>query len=148
MKGMRAVPLVSTDCRMSSSPSLERIVEFFERSRFDYLALAYAGKVLRLSRANRGPGADAIDETGGGAERGASAVNVPAPTVGFVEAGRARFPEAGDAVSENEALFTLRRYKSGVTVHAAASGTLESVLVSEGDFVEFGQPLATLSQTN
>jgi biotin carboxyl carrier protein len=132
---------------MSSLSSLERIVEYFERSRFDYLALDHGGKSLRLSRSVRATAAGAIDETGRGAERGPSAMNVPAPTVGFVEAaaGSTRFPRAGDAVAKDEALFTLRRHNTALTVVAAASGTLESVLVGAGDFVEFGQPLATLS---
>ena len=134
---------------MSSSPSLERIVEFFERSGFEYLALDYAGKVLRLSRAIRAPDVHAI-ESEHDAEGVVSAVQVCAPSVGFVEAAaeRARFPKAGDEVSKNEVLFTLRRHKSALTVRAATTGTLESVLVCEGDFVEFGQPLATLSRTN
>ena len=135
---------------MSSPPSLERIVEYFERSRFDYLALDYGGKSVRLSRPVRATEAGAIDETGLHAERVAFAVNVPAPTVGFVEkvAERTRFPKAGDAVAKDEALFTLRRHKTVLAVRAAASGTLGSVWVGEGDFVEFGQPLATLSQAN
>jgi biotin carboxyl carrier protein len=135
---------------MNSDPSLKRIVEYFERSRFDYLALDYGGKSLRLSRPVHATEAGAIDETGLGAERGTSLVNVPAPTVGVVEtaAARTRFPQAGDAVAKDEALFTLRRHKTVLTVGAAASGKLESVLVGEGDFVEFGQPLATLSQAN
>jgi biotin carboxyl carrier protein len=135
---------------MSSDPSLERIVEYFERSRFDYLALDYGGKSLRLSRPVRATEVGGIDGSGIAAQRGTSVMNVPAPTVGFVEvaAGRTRFPQAGDAVAKDEALFTLRRHKTVLTVGAAASGTLESVLVGEGDFVEFGQPLAMLSQAN
>lgn len=134
---------------MSSPPSLERIVEYFERSRFDYLALDYGGKSLRLLRELR-EGGSAIDQAAGSAIGAAAVMNVLAPTIGFVEAaaGRTRFPKAGDAVEKDEALFTLRRHKAALTVHAAAGGMLESVRVAEGEFVEFGQPLATLSQAN
>jgi multidrug efflux pump subunit AcrA (membrane-fusion protein) len=135
---------------MNSGPSLERIAEYFQRSRFEYLALDYAGKSLRFSRDIPSAEPSGIAAIEPGTAGGASVLQVCAATIGFAEAagGRGKFPKAGDAVSKNEALFILRRQKSVLTVRAVAGGTLESVLVSEGDFVEFGQPLATLSPTN
>jgi biotin carboxyl carrier protein len=135
---------------MSSGPSLERIAEYFQRSRFEYLALDCAGKSLRFSRDIPSAEASAIAAIEQGSAGRAPALQVCASTIGFAEAaaGRGTFPKAGDAVSKNEALFILRRQKSLLTVYAATSGTLESVLVSKGDLVEFGQPLATLSPTN
>jgi biotin carboxyl carrier protein len=122
---------------LSTGGSLERIVEYFQTSRFEYLALDCTGGSIRLSRAAPGSDVAATDR-----------IEVRASTVGFVDlpAGRARFPEIGDGVLESEALFAIRRFKDVITVSAAASGMLHSVLVSKGDFVEFAQPLATLSR--
>lgn len=114
--------------------SFARIAEYFQNSRFEYLALEYAGASLRLSSDPFGPDRAA-------AER----IEVRAPAVGFVElpAGRARFPEAHEPVVENEVLFAIRGFKRLAAVSVPASGTLHSILVSAGDFVEFAQPLAT-----
>jgi biotin carboxyl carrier protein len=122
---------------MSADGTFERIIEYFQSSRFEYLALDYAGGSLRLARNT---------STHAAATRG---VELRAPTVGFVQLpdGRARFPEAGDPVSENEVLFAVRRFRNAIPVTAAASGAIGCVRVSEGDFVEFGQPLATIEQT-
>lgn len=110
---------------MSPDGTFERFAEYFQNSSFEYLALDYAGRSLRLSR-----------------ER----TRVLASSVGFIAlpAGRERFPEAGAHVVEGEALFAVRRFRNVIAVRVPASGILESVLVSKGDFVEFGQPLATV----
>lgn len=122
---------------MRTGGSFEGIIAYFRNSRFEHLALDYAGGSIRLSRDTPGTDIAATDR-----------VEVRASTVGFVELppGRARFPEAGDRVSENEVLFAIRGFRNVVTVSAAAGGTLDSVLVSAGIFVEFAQPLATVSR--
>ena len=58
--------------------------------------------------------------------------------------GRRRFIEAGEHVMQGEVMFAIRRFRSVVAVSVPASGTVVSVRVSPGDFVEFGQSLATL----
>lgn len=127
---------------MKGGSSRERLIEYFESSRFEYMALDYAGASLRLSR-------ERPKETPAHAHA-AAGVYVAASAVGVVElpAGRERFPEAGDRVAEGEVLFDLRRFRSVVAMRAPASGILSSVLVTEGDFVEFGQLLTTLMHTN
>ena len=128
----------------------ERLAEYFQSSRFEYLALDYAGSSLRISRAPL-----AADGASQRAARLAPAIapdtrgeSVLASSVGVVERapGRTRFPAAGERVAEGECLFAIRRYKNSIEVKAPTSGSLASLAVGEGAFVEFGQPLATICQ--
>ena len=120
----------------------ERLIEYFESSGFSYLALDYAGASVRLSRERPAQEISA-------AAVSSEPTHVLASSVGFIEspAERRRFPQSGDQVAEGEALFAIRRFRNVLAVSAPASGILGSVLVSAGDFVEFGQPLATVLHT-
>ena len=115
-----------------------RVVDYFQSSRFDYLALDYAGGSLRLSR-------EPATHAGASLAATSTATTVLATSVGFVElpGGRQRLAEAGEHVEQGEAVFAIRRFRDVVVVSAPTSGTVESVLVKRGDFVDFGQPLAT-----
>jgi biotin carboxyl carrier protein len=115
--------------------SIEPLIAYFHRSRFDYLALDFAGSSLRLSR----------DGAASNVQRG-SARDIVAPSVGFVEAatGRDQFPRMGMPVAEGEPLFRLRRFTDTIEVRAPTGGTLEALLVEQGTFVEYGERIAVL----
>lgn len=122
-----------------------RLIDYFQGSRFEYLALDYAGGSLRLTRAGA-----ARERTFSDARVSAAIIEptrVLSPSVGVVElpAGRERFAAAGEHVTEGEALFAIRRFRNVVAVSAPATGHVGSTLVSVGDFVEFGQPLTSVS---
>jgi biotin carboxyl carrier protein len=124
------------------------VIEYFQTSGFEYLALDCAGSSIRLSREQPSNVGGLLHETRESAavdERFAAAP-ILASTVGFVDfpPGRDRFFEAGEHVAEGDCLFAIRRFRNMVEVRAAAAGSLASLLVRKGDFVEFGQPLATI----
>lgn len=123
----------------SADGIFERLIEYFQSSRFEYLALDYAGGSVRLSRERPADAHAAAEVT-------RESTRVLASSVGFVElpAERQRFAEAGEHVAAGEVLFAIRRLRNVIAVSVPASGTVGSMLVSQGDFVEFGQPLATV----
>lgn len=130
--------MTARDSRTGPDALFERLTEYFQGSRFEYLALDYAGSSLRFSRARpRSDGAPAAEARTG---------EVLAPGVGFIELppGRDRFPQAGERVAEGEPLFAIRRFRDALEVTAPAAGTLASIQVNQGAFVEFGQPLASV----
>lgn len=122
-----------------SASLFHRIVELFERSRFDYLALDIGQASLRLSRA---PAADAGRAVG----ITTAATSVLSSSVGFVEApvGRERFAATGERVLKGEVLFAVRRFTGVVPVIVPASGILAEVIVKPGEFVNFGQEIARM----
>ncbi len=108
------------------------LIDFFHRSSFQYLALDHGGASIRLARDE--PGSDV-------------ATPVRAPSIGFVTlaSGRRRFPQAGDRVARGEPILAIRKYRQTIEVVAPAAGSLASLAVAEGAFVEFGAPLATIA---
>lgn len=102
----------------------QQIAEFFHGSRLQYLALDHGSQSIRLSRPEPS--------------------TVLAATVGTVAAGagRARYPAPGESVAQGDTLFVIRRFRNDFEVKAPATGTLAAVLVPDGAFVEYGQPLA------
>ncbi|MBI4193842.1 MAG: hypothetical protein HY526_02060 [Betaproteobacteria bacterium] len=128
--------------------TFERLIEYFQTSRFQYLALDYAGSSIRLSREQPSNVGGSLQDTRESAAIAGDtcAAQVLASSVGFVDLppGRDRFPGAGEHVAEGDCLFAIRRFKNVVEVRAAAAGSLASILVTKDAFVEFGQPLATI----
>lgn len=125
---------------------IEQLIAYFHSSRLQYLALDHAGWSIRLSREQPSTGSGQAESKG--VSLAAPAVTqVLAPAVGFIALaqGRNRFPEAGEPVAAGEPLFAVRRFKNTIEVRAAAAGALTSVRVTEGAFVEFAQPLATIN---
>lgn len=125
----------------------ERLIEYIRASGFQYLALDYAGFSVRFSRdPSTAGGALRVSRVSAAGAGQTSAAPVLAPSLGFVDLHpeRARFPEAGEYTAEGECLFVIRRFKNVIEVRAAAAGSLASVMVKRGAFVEFGQPLATI----
>lgn len=127
----------------------QRLVEYFQGSRFQFLALDYAGHSLRLSREERPSAGSAHRDVREGAAAAVTSgvATVLAASVGFVDLppGRNRFPEAGESVAAGDCLFVIRRFRSEIEVRAGAAGLLASVMIGKGAFVEFGQPLATIA---
>ena len=118
--------------------TLEKLITYFHSSRFDYLALDFAGVSLRLARHQARCAEHAL------------ARDVTAPSVGFIEAavGRDHFPRDGMIVAEGEPLFTLRRFKDTIEVKAPIAGTVAAVSMTHGTFVEYGQRVAVLKVHN
>jgi acetyl-CoA carboxylase biotin carboxyl carrier protein len=73
---------------------------------------------------------------------------VPSPMVGTVyyapAPGEAPFVTVGDKVKEGDTLVIVEAMKVMNQIPSPASGTLKALLVSDGDPVEYGQPLAVI----
>jgi biotin carboxyl carrier protein len=115
--------------------TLEKLIAYFHGSRFDYLALDFAGVSLRLARNEALSAAQSVVH------------EVLAPSVGFMEpaAGRDRFPTTGTIVAEGEPLFTLRRFRDTIEVKAPGAGTL-GVVATQGAFVQYGECIAAVKR--
>jgi biotin carboxyl carrier protein len=124
---------------MTNAPDrpIDWLIEYFHCSGFEYLALDHGGRSIRLSRkaASQEP------------HHRNAATAVLASSVGFVAKakGRERFPRPGDIVAEGEPLFAIRRFRNAIELIAPAAGTLGAISIEEGAFVEFGEPLATIT---
>ena len=70
---------------------------------------------------------------------------VPSPVVGTAymaaEPGAANFVSIGSQVSEGDTLMIIEAMKTMNHIPSPASGTVKRILVTDGDAVEFGQPL-------
>jgi hypothetical protein len=108
------------------------LLQYFNASSFDYLSLEHAGRSLRLCRAPA-----------------VLAAPLQSSSVGVIDCapGRAAWPHVGDQVRAGEPLFAVRRFKTVVRVDAPAAGTIACLSVAPGEFVEFGQALATIEST-
>ncbi|CCQ74030.1 biotin/lipoyl-containing protein [Magnetospira sp. QH-2] len=53
--------------------------------------------------------------------------------------------KAGDAVSEGDKICTIEAMKMNTAVTAHKSGTIAAILVAEGDAVDAGQPIMTIT---
>lgn len=104
-----------------------RILDYFEHSPFEYLALEAHGQALLLQRPPPPP-----------------TTTLTAPSVGtvVVSAGATALPRPGDRVARGQALFALRRFKTLIEVRSPHDGELAAIDVAPGQFAEFGQALA------
>jgi acetyl-CoA carboxylase biotin carboxyl carrier protein len=70
---------------------------------------------------------------------------VPSPMVGTAylapEPGASTFVSVGDTVSEGQTILIVEAMKTMNQIAAPRSGTVRTILVSDGDPVEFGMPL-------
>ena len=109
------------------TPDLSCLIDYFNGSRFEYLALEYAGAALRLQR------------------EPASSIALLAPAAGTIELPPQRpRMQTGQPVRRGECLFVIRRFKSAIEVPASLDGRLTEISVEPGTFVEYGQALARL----
>ncbi|HVY61653.1 MAG TPA: acetyl-CoA carboxylase biotin carboxyl carrier protein [Planctomycetota bacterium] len=100
--------------------------------------------------ASKPAAAGAAGAAGGGAERPADVVEVLSPMVGtFYRASSPEadpYVEAGDAVKEDTTLCIIEAMKVMNEIKAEMEGTVQEVLVSNGEAVEYGQPLFLLKR--
>src|SRR5574344_1001495 len=72
-------------------------------------------------------------------------VEITAPSVGTFykssEPGAEAFVEVGSVVKENTIVCILEAMKLFTEIEAEVSGEIVEILVKDGDFVEYGQPL-------
>lgn len=117
---------------MPQMPTIDlvRIIEYFDASAFAYLALEVNGERLCIERPARVP-----------------AIPVTATTVGTVYpcTPDGAFPRSGDRVTRGQPLFALRRFRSVVDVPAPCDGRLEAIHVNAGQFVQYGDALASIA---
>ncbi len=73
---------------------------------------------------------------------------VPSPMVGTAylapEPGAATFVSVGDKVTEGQTILIIEAMKTMNQIPAPRAGTLRTILVSDGDPVEFGSPLVVI----
>ncbi|HEY0266580.1 MAG TPA: acetyl-CoA carboxylase biotin carboxyl carrier protein [Rhizomicrobium sp.] len=83
------------------------------------------------------------------AASGPAAGSVPSPMVGTVylspEPGRPPFISVGKTVKEGDTLFIVEAMKTMNAIAAPRGGTVKEISVSDGDPVEFGQPLCVIA---
>jgi acetyl-CoA carboxylase biotin carboxyl carrier protein len=112
-------------------------------------AAAKAPKGAGAGAAGAGSAAAAAAEAGGEA-RAADIVEVKSPMVGTFY--RAPSPEAdpyvevGDAVKEDTTICIIEAMKVMNEIKAEMEGTVQEILVSNGEAVEYGQPLFLLKR--
>jgi len=106
-----------------------RILDYFEHSPFEALALEAGGQALLLQRVPPPP-----------------TVTLTAPSVGtvIVSPSAIALPRPGDRVARGQALFALRRFKTLIEVRSPHAGEIVAVDVAAGQFAEFGQALARI----
>ncbi len=79
------------------------------------------------------------------AEKTSSAGTISSPMVGTAymapEPGAAAFISVGDQVSEGQTIIIIEAMKTMNQIPAPHGGTVKSILVTDGDPVEFGMPL-------
>jgi acetyl-CoA carboxylase biotin carboxyl carrier protein len=73
---------------------------------------------------------------------------VKSPMVGTVylspQPGSAAFVKVGDSVSAGQTLMIIEAMKTMNPIPAAKAGVVRAILVTDGDPVEFGEPLAII----
>lgn len=98
------------------------------------------------AEADRSAAGPSSTSAAGEAVRPAGAV--PSPMVGTVytapEPGASPFVSVGDTVSEGQTLMIVEAMKHMNEVAAPRAGTIKTVLVEDGQAVEYGEPLLTI----
>jgi biotin carboxyl carrier protein len=130
-----------------------RVIEALERAGATSFAIEVAGLKLELKRAENGPvtpesqasSADVCARAEPGSER-----TVTAPVLGvFYRRSAPDQPplaEEGQTVESGQVICVLEVMKSYHEVVAPESGFLTEFLVEDGQFVEYGQPIARISK--
>lgn len=139
---------------------LNTLIAILEKSDVDELEIKEGDSSIRVSRHNKTPiqhlhsGATAAAPVAAAAEHSApehprlKGNTLLAPMVGtFYRKGSPEAPvfaEVGQVVRKGDTLCIIEAMKMMNHVEAHASGTLESILVEDGQPVEFNQPLFSI----
>lgn len=145
---------------------LQELIRIFEASDLNEIEIEEEGRRMRLQKAAPPPpapityslpvqppgqiqastsNAEALDAPVEAAEADEELPTIDAPMVGTFYAapapGEAPFVEVGKQVEENQTVCIIEAMKLMNEVSAKFAGTIERVLVENGQPVEFGQPL-------
>ena len=130
---------------------IKQLIDLFEETDLAEMELTRENDGLRLVRGNGGKAASQqvlpvqpeIPEAPSLSDLQGSVVT--APIVGTFYAKPAQdkdpFVKVGDTVAEGDTLCIIEAMKFMNEVPSTVGGTIKEVLVQDGDFVEFGQPL-------
>ena len=138
------------------------ILDLFEKSKFDFLQLQHGERKITVSKGGYAPPAEpaapmstprpvaaappSLHQAAVAAPAPSEAlVPVTAPMVGkFYSAASPSDPpyvEVGTQVAAGTTVGLIEVMKVFTSIKTEIAGTIEQILVSNGDFVEFGQPL-------
>lgn len=140
---------------------LEALIAIFEKSGLTEIEIEEDGRRMRLQKGGLAPPpmttqitmpqaqhsatADSVPGAGDGPALDDGLITIDSPMVGtFYRApapGEAPFVKEGDSVSSGDTVCIVEAMKLMNEVSAKSSGTIEKILVENGEPVEFGQPL-------
>ena len=115
---------------------LALLLESFKSSEWNELALSLDGIRLELTK----PGAERPAPSAP-SEAAPAAHTVTSPSIGIFHPQA----KAGDAVEPEDVVAAVHVLKVTLDVKAGARGTVQTVHATDGDMVEHGQPLFTLT---
>ncbi len=131
-----------------SADDLAILLDSFEGSEWTELVLSIDGTQLALTKPGAQPSAPPAVAAPAGTTPEQSTREVLSPSVGIFrrgpEPGAAPFVEVGDRVEPGDVIAVVQVLKLVVDVKAAASGSVQSIHMADGDMVEHGQLLFTL----
>jgi len=109
-------------------------------------AVAYAPAAAPVAAAAAGP---AVAAAAAGEDLANHPGAVKSPMVGVTylspEPGAARFVNLGDTVAEGQTLLLIEAMKTFNPIRAPKAGKLQQILVTDGQPVEFGEPLLIIA---
>lgn len=147
--GFTSVEIRANDFHLVASTSDDAVGEF----NLERLGQSIEEEVPRISSKERSPESpsneESTDDLGDEAvEDDLGVITVAAPTVGTFyrspEPDEPPYVELGETVEEGATLGLVEAMKVFTRVTAGVAGRVRSVLVEDGDFVEYGQPLFSI----
>ena len=137
--------------------ALRTLAGLLEETGLSEIEVAEGDRRLRVARhslpaasAGYGPAAVPVQlpAAAGGAQPAAAEGTVSSPMVGTAylspEPGAAPFVKAGDRVEKGQTLMIIEAMKVMNALPAPHAGTVEEILIEDGQPVEFGEPLMVI----
>jgi acetyl-CoA carboxylase biotin carboxyl carrier protein len=138
--------------------AVRELAELLKETGLTEIEIEHNGARIRVSRgggvaapmaAAPAPAATAAAPAAAPAATGPAAGSVPSPMVGTVylspEPGKPAFISVGKTVKAGDTLFIVEAMKTMNAIAAPHGGTVKEITVSDGDPVEFGQPLCVIA---
>jgi biotin carboxyl carrier protein len=126
-----------------------KLVETLQRTRLHFVRIEAQGFEIQISRSEQISGASTVDVQNNQEQRDhPDDVTVRSPHVGVFSSAVpyiARGIEFGDRVVAGSILGSVQTLDERNAICAELNGTVEAVFVKNGDFVEFGQRLFSIS---